>query len=456
MRIAVSPRSALWRLGFSRRNLELLLVLAGLGIGWLALFTVQQAMERPDSVAQSTLLTVVVAALFGHLAIRFLAAAADPFIFPVALLLNLLGLVMIHRLDLTEELRTASDETFAPTAPGQATWFAVGIGLFAIVLLLLRDHRQLQRYTFTSMVLGIVMLLLPLVPLLGVTLNGARLWIRIGSLSFQPAEAAKILLPVFFAGYLARRRLNMLAISHRWLGIGIPRLRDVGPILVAWAISLLVLISQRDLGTSLLFFGLFVGLLYMATGQRTWLALGALLFTAGASAAYLLFSHVKLRVSVWLDPFAYAHDEGYQLAQALYGFASGGIFGRGLGQGFSWLVPYAKSDFILTSFGEELGYAGLAALLLLYAIIIQRILRLSLIARDEFGKLLSMGLALVLALQVFVVLGGVSRLIPLTGLTAPFLAAGGSALVANWVMVALLLRISSTTAALNLPAGGAA
>lgn len=452
----MSPLSALGKLGLARRNVELLLVLVSIGIGWLALYSVETAMERPGSVSTTVLATVLAASLIGHLATRIFAAAADPYIYPVALLINLLGLVMIHRLDLTDAIRTPEGDTFTPTAPGQATWFAVGIVLFVLLLILLKDHRQLQRYTFTSMVLGLVMLLLPLVPILGITLNGARLWIRIGSLSFQPAEAAKILLPVFFAGYLAKRRLNMLSISRRWMGIGLPRLRDLGPIVLAWAVSLLVLISQRDLGTSLLFFGLFVGLLYMATGQRTWLALGGLMFMAGASAAYFLFSHVKLRVSVWLDPFAYAHDEGFQLAQALYGFASGGIFGRGLGQGFSWLVPYAKSDFILTSFGEELGYAGLVALLVLYAIIIQRTVRLSLIARDEFGKLLSMGLALVLSLQVFVVLGGVSRLIPLTGLTAPFLAAGGSALVANWLMVALLLRISSTTAALNLPAGGAA
>jgi cell division protein FtsW (lipid II flippase) len=305
------------------------------------------------------------------------------------------------------------------------------------------------------MILGLVLLLLPLIPGLGATVNGARLWIRIGSQSFQPAEIAKIVLPIFFAGYLARNRASMAAIKNRWLGIGIPRARELGPIVLAWMLSILVLISQRDLGTSLLFFGLFVGLLYMATGQRTWLALGAVLFSAGATVAYFLFSHVRLRTTVWLDPFSYSSDEGYQLVQALYGFASGGIFGRGLGQGYSWLVPYAKSDFILASFGEELGYAGLVALTMLYVFLVQRSLRISLATRDDFGQLLSAGIGLVLGLQIFVVFGGVTRLIPLTGLTTPFLAAGGSALVANWIMIALLIRISHTSALLNAPSGDA-
>jgi cell division protein FtsW (lipid II flippase) len=303
------------------------------------------------------------------------------------------------------------------------------------------------------MVAGLVLLLLPMLPVLGASINGARLWIRIGTLSFQPAEIAKIVLPIFFAGYLARNRNSLASIREKWAGIGFPRRKDLGPIVSAWVISLLVLISQRDLGTSLLFFGLFVGMLYIATGQRTWLALGGILFASGAFVAYQLFSHVKLRAMVWLDPFPYALNESYQLVQGLYGFASGGLFGRGLGQGYSWLVPYAKSDFILSAFGEELGYVGLIAITFLYAFIVQRTLRTSLMTKDDFGQLLSAGLAIVLGLQLFVVFGGVTRLIPLTGLTTPFLAAGGSALIANWIMIALVLRISHTSTLLSAPSG---
>lgn len=449
----MNARTSLGRIGWQRRNVELLLLLAALAVGRLALFNIDAATGSQNSLPLQQFALVAGAVFVGHLVIRIRASAADPFIFPVAVLLNLLGIAMIHRLDLGELRRLQPGEPFQAEAPSQLLWLSLGLAIAMAVLVLLRDHRQLQRYTFTAMVAGLALLLLPLLPVIGATVNGARLWIRVAGLSFQPAEAAKIVLPIFFAGYLARHRNSINAIKTRWLGIGVPRSRDLGPIAVAWLLSLLVLISQRDLGTSLLFFGLFVGLLYTATGQRTWLALGALLFAGGAYLAFFLFSHVQLRVSVWLDPFEYAHDEGYQLVQALYGFASGGLFGRGLGQGFSWLVPYANSDFILAAFGEELGYMGLAGIVLLYAVLVQRVLRIAVAARDDFGKLLATGLALVIGLQVFVVLGGVSRLIPLTGLTAPFLAAGGSALVANWVMIGLLIRISHTTSTLAAPGG---
>ncbi|MEY3278586.1 MAG: hypothetical protein RLZZ426_1072 [Actinomycetota bacterium] len=439
-----------------RREIELVLLLVFILLSRLALFIVENATGFITPISGYIQVAVLITVLVGHLFIRAVARSADPFIYPIAVLLNLLGIVMIHRLDIADRIRSqSSGARVSVEATSQATWLILGVALFGVVLILVRDHRQLQRYTFTAMILGLVLLLLPLIPGLGATVNGARLWIRIGSQSFQPAEIAKIVLPIFFAGYLARNRASMAAIKNRWLGIGIPRARELGPIVLAWMLSILVLISQRDLGTSLLFFGLFVGLLYMATGQRTWLALGAVLFSAGATVAYFLFSHVRLRTTVWLDPFSYSSDEGYQLVQALYGFASGGIFGRGLGQGYSWLVPYAKSDFILASFGEELGYAGLVALTMLYVFLVQRSLRISLATRDDFGQLLSAGIGLVLGLQIFVVFGGVTRLIPLTGLTTPFLAAGGSALVANWIMIALLIRISHTSALLNAPSGDA-
>ncbi|MCX6403016.1 MAG: FtsW/RodA/SpoVE family cell cycle protein [Actinobacteria bacterium] len=437
-----------------KRNIELILLACVLGISRLALYLVENATAFRSPISASQIYVVIAMVLIAHLAIRVFAPFADQFLFPLAVLLNLLGIVMIHRLDIADEVRAAaSQSTFSTEASSQLIWFAIGILLLIATLVIVKDHRRLQRYTFTAMVAGLVLLLLPMLPILGASINGARLWIRIGSLSFQPAEVAKIVLPIFFAGYLARNRNSIASVREKWAGIGLPRAKDLGPIVSAWAISLLVLISQRDLGTSLLFFGLFVGMLYVATGQRTWLALGGLLFLSGAFIAYQLFSHVKLRTMVWLDPFPYALNESYQLVQGLYGFASGGLFGRGLGQGYSWLVPYAKSDFILSAFGEELGYVGLIAITFIYAFIVQRTLRTSLMTKDDFGKLLSAGLAIVLGLQLFVVFGGVTRLIPLTGLTTPFLAAGGSALIANWIMIALVLRISHTSTLLSAPSG---
>ena len=437
-----------------KRNIELLLLTFVLGISWLALFMVENATSFRNPIGVTQIYVVIAVVLLGHIAIRLFAPLADQFLFPLAVQLNLLGIVMIHRLDVADEVRAAAtNSTYSTEAGSQLIWFGIGILLLVATLAIVKDHRRLQRYTFTAMVAGLVLLLLPMLPVIGASINGARLWIRVGSLSFQPAEIAKIVLPIFFAGYLARNRNSLASIREKWAGIGFPRRKDLGPIASAWVISLLVLISQRDLGTSLLFFGLFVGMLYIATGQRTWLALGGVLFLSGAFIAYQIFGHVKLRAMVWLDPFPYALNESYQLVQGLYGFASGGLFGRGLGQGYSWLVPYAKSDFILSAFGEELGYVGLIAITFMYAFIVQRTLRISLMTKDDFGQLLSAGLAIVLGLQLFVVFGGVTRLIPLTGLTTPFLAAGGSALIANWIMIALVLRISHTSTLLSAPSG---
>jgi cell division protein FtsW (lipid II flippase) len=272
--------------------------------------------------------------------------------------------------------------------------------------------------------------------------NGATLWIRVGGFSFQPAELAKILLTIFFAGYLVEKRDSLALVRTKVLGVGLPRLKDLGPILIAWLVSLAILVFETDLGTSLLFFGLFVTMLYIATQRRSWLILGGILFVAGALIAYALFGHVRLRVSVWLDPWAFPDTSGYQIVQSLFGLAEGGILGAGLGQGFPNLVPFANTDFIVAALGEELGLTGLIALLLLYAVFIERGLRAAVSVRDSFGQLLAAGLSITLALQVFVIIGGVTRLIPLTGLTTPFLSYGGSSLIANWIIVALLLRIS--------------
>jgi cell division protein FtsW (lipid II flippase) len=384
--------------------------------------------------------------LGAHLAVRRLAPDADPLILPCVTLINGLGLAMIHRLDLALGDRAAQlHNDYAPAAPPQLTWTAVGVVLFIAVLVLVRDHRVLQRFTYTAMLGGLVLLLLPLLPVIGTTINGARIWIHLAGFSFQPGELAKLALLVFFAGYLVIKRDVLALASRRVVGIDLPRGRDLGPIIVAWAASLAVLVFERDLGTSLLFFGAFVALLYVATERLSWLLIGLVMFVSGSFLAWSLFGHVKQRVDIWLDPSAHYNDAvggSYQLMQGLFGMGSGGILGKGLGQGRPDIVPYANTDFIVSAFGEELGLTGLVAILLIYGIVVQRGLRTSIGVRDAFGKLLAAGLSFSMALQVFVVVGGVTRLIPLTGLTMPFLSYGGSSLVSNWALVAVLLRIS--------------
>lgn len=429
----------------SRRNIELILLVFAWIIGLLGTLQVGWAIGRePDTGLWVTAGVVGVLSLVAHLVVRFRARYADPILLPIATLLTILGLVMIYRLDVAAARRAELNGNPLPTPEvySQLTWFAVAVILFVSVLVLLRDHRVLQRYTYTFGLLGLILLVLPLAPVIGTTVNGATLWIRVLGFSFQPAELAKIVLTIFFAGYLVEKRDSLALVRTKVLGLGLPRLKDLGPLVVAWLVSLGVLIFQRDLGTSLLFFGLFVAMLYIATQRRSWLIIGGLLFLAGAVAAYYMFGHVRLRVMVWLDPWPYASDQGYQIVQSLYGLANGGILGAGLGQGFPNLVPFANTDFIFAALGEELGVTGLIAILLLYALLIERGLRTAISVRDSFGQLLAAGLSITLALQVFVIVGGVTRLIPLTGLTTPFLSYGGSSLIANWIIVALLLRIS--------------
>lgn len=429
----------------NRRNIELLLLILAGVIGLYAYANVDLAMLGN---LPANLLTVAGAfvVLGGgvHIAIRFLAPFADPILVPAAALLNMLGLAMIHRLDLADVARAERTGSKIPSSDvvAQLTWTTLALVMFVVILVVVRDHRRLQKYTYTAMVAGVVLLLLPLVPGIGSTVNGANLWIRVGPLSFQPSELAKIFLTIFFAGYLVVKRDSLALVRRKILGIGFPRGRDFGPIVVAWLISLAILVFQRDLGTALMFFGLFVTLLYVATQRRSWLVIGGFMFIAGCLLGYAAFGHVRLRVQVWLDTWTYASDQGYQIAQSLFGLANGGVLGTGWGQGYPQFVPFAKTDFITAALGEELGTTGFMAILVIYAIIVERGLRTAIACRDPFGKLLAVGFATVFGLQVFVVVGGVTRLIPLTGLTTPFLSYGGSALVANWMMVALLIRIS--------------
>jgi cell division protein FtsW (lipid II flippase) len=423
----------------TRRNVELLLLVFAIGIVLLAYAGVGIAIdgELPPSLLTYGLgLAVLVGAV--HLTLRLRASYADPVLLPIATVLNGLGLVMIRRLDLAHDRTGASSFAFR-----QLVWMTIGVVLCLLLLWLLRDHRRLQRYTYIAMAAGLVLLLLPLVPVLGKNINGSRIWIGLGPLSFQPGELAKIMLAVFFAGYLVQTRDALSLVGRRVLGFSFPRARDLGPILVAWLASLGVLVFERDLGSSLLFFGLFVALLYVATERRSWIAIGLSLFVAGCYLAYLLFDHVQVRVLLWLHPFSQqALQTSDQIVRGLYGMANGGLVGTGLGRGRPDLNYYAESDLIVPSFGEELGLIGVFALLLLYLLFVERGLRTALGVRDGFGKLLATGLAFTVALQCFVVVGGVTRVIPLTGLTMPFLSYGGSSLVANWAILGLLLRIS--------------
>jgi cell division protein FtsW (lipid II flippase) len=316
--------------------------------------------------------------------------------------------------------------------------------MFIVVAVVLRDHRPLQRFTYSLGLLGIVLLLLPLMPGLGTAKFGAQIWIHIGPYSFQPAEASKILLAIAFASYLVEKRDVLALAGHRLLGLDLPRARDLGPILAMWLLSLAILVLQRDLGTSLLFFGLFVMMLYVATQRAGWVVLGTLLFAAGAYFGYLEFGHVRVRVGAWLDPFS-NYEAYYQVINAQFGMAWGGLLGTGLGLGRPGLTPLARSDFIAAAIGEELGMTGLMAVIMIYGLVVARGLRIALQCREAFGKLLAAGLAFAFGLQVFTIIGGVTRLLPLTGLTTPFMSQGGSSLVCNWIIAGLLLVISHHT-----------
>ncbi|MFD4788395.1 FtsW/RodA/SpoVE family cell cycle protein [Streptomyces sp. NPDC058459] len=375
-------------------------------------------------------------ALLAHLAVRLRAPYADPLPLPIAVLLNGLGLVLIYRLD----LQTPADRA----APAQLVWSTLGVGLFIVVVLVLRDHRVLQRYSYVCVAAALVLLLLPI---LFPAVNGARIWIRAAGFSIQPGEFAKVLLAVFFAAYLAANRSALAYTGRRIWRFQLPTGRVLGPIVTIWLLSVGVLVLERDLGTSLLFFGLFVVLLYVATGRTGWIAVGLVLAVLGAVAVGHLEPHVHGRIEDWLDPFG-TIDAGQgpnQLAQSLFAFAAGGMTGTGLGLGHSTLIGFAtKSDFVLATAGEELGLAGLAAIFLLYALLVERGFRAALALREPFGRLLVVGLASILALQVFVIAGGVTGLIPLTGMAMPFLAQGGSSVVTNWAIVALLIRVSDS------------
>ncbi|MFD3522727.1 FtsW/RodA/SpoVE family cell cycle protein [Streptomyces sp. NPDC058653] len=431
----------------SRRNTELAMLAFAVAIPVLAYLNVGLAVN--DEVPSGMIgygLGIGLLAGVGHLVVRKFAPYADPLLLPLATLLNGLGLVLIWRLDQSPRLIARAERAFGaftPDAPKQLLYSAIGIALFVAVLLLLKDHRILQRYTYISMAVALVLLILPV---FFPAVNGAKIWVSIGPFNVQPGEFAKIIIAIFFSGYLMVKRDALALASRRVMGLYLPRGRDLGPILAVWAMSILILVFETDLGTSLLFFGLFVIMLYVATERTSWIVFGLVMSAAGAVGVATFEPHVQQRVEFWLNPFAESTwEQSDQIGQALMSFGAGGTLGTGLGQGNSDLIGFAaNSDFILSTVGEEFGLAGMMAFLLIYGLIVERGVRTALAARDPFGKLLAIGLSGAFAIQVFVVAGGVMGLIPLTGMTMPFVAAGGSSVIANWALIGILIRISDT------------
>ena len=421
-----------------RRNFELLLLVLALGVGFAAFYLIGTATEETDRsgfVLEMGILSGL--ALLVHILLRLFAKYSDPVILPITIALNSLGLAMIYRLDLAK----STEQSFR-----QLLWTGIAMLIAAVVMWAVRDHRNLRRFTYIALLASIVLLLLPMIPGLGVTINGARIWIRVAGFSLQPGELAKITLSIFFAGYLSSNR-DLILMAGRKVGpMQLPRMRDMAPMVVAWILSIGVLVVQRDLGSSILFFGLFIVMIYVATARISWVVIGLLMVAVGGVFAATTMSHVTRRLTTWLDAFNpdiyYATGGSMQIVEGLFGMADGGLIGTGLGNGSPYRVPLANSDMIIASFGEELGLIGVAAIIMLYLLLVSRGLRAALGSRDSFGKLLATGLSFTLALQCIVIIGGVTRLIPLTGLATPFMAAGGSSLLANWIIVAMLLLIS--------------
>jgi cell division protein FtsW (lipid II flippase) len=381
-----------------------------------------------------------------HLAVRRWAPYADPLILPCTALLNGMGLVMIYRIDLAlGERATQNGSNYSPDAPKQILWTVLALAMFLAVLIVVKDHRVLIRYGYIAGLTGIVAVALPaMLPSAISEVNGAKVWIKLGPLSIQPGEFAKILLIVFFAAFLISKRDLFMLAGKKVFGVELPRARDLGPIFIAAIGCMGILAFEKELGAALLFFGIVLAMLYVATERVIWVVVGLGIFAVGCVIAYNLFNHVRQRVANWIDPLA-TYDKpggGYQMAQGLFGLGTGGIGGTGLGAGRPDMVPAASTDFITAAIGEELGFIGLAAILMVYLILAMRGMRSALAVRDTFGKILGGGLSFAVVMQIFVVVGGVTKLIPETGITAPFLSKGGSSLLASYILVALLLRIS--------------
>ena len=410
----------------SRRTTELLLLLAATP-PVLLVFALVDA-YRLKTFELSALFVpgaLLLAFLFAHLAVRRFAKNADPGLLPIVFVLAGVGLAVVTRLD-------------PKLAASQVVWLFTGVAALVLTLALVPSLERLARYKYTVMVTGLVLLLLP--AFIGREINGAKLWIRFGGMSFQPGEIAKILIVLFLAAYLAENRELLSVSTRRVLGIRFPEPRTMGPLLLMWIVSLLVLVFERDLGSSLLFFAIFLVMLYAATGRAAYVVVGLALFSAGATTAYFLFTHVQTRVDIWLHPFADAAGKGYQLVQSLFALAAGGITGTGLGRGLPTRIPFVTTDFIFSAIGEELGLLGGAAIILCFIAFTLRGLATASRAKTDMAAFTAVGLVAAVAIQAFVIIGGVTRLIPLTGVTLPFMSYGGSSLLTSFIALALLLR----------------
>jgi cell division protein FtsW (lipid II flippase) len=427
----VAPTRSLVR---QRRSTELVLVvMAGLITG--VSYTLASLGANAEIPAQIGIFLGILLGLVGvaHIAVRLLARGADGTMLPLAVLLHGTGYVMITRLD--DEL-----------AALQTIWSFVAIAAFVATLIFVQRAGDLARYKWTLFFGGAFLLLLPMLPGLGANINGARIWVRLGPLSFQPGEFAKIALAIFFAAYLAERR-ELIAASTWKLGpLRLPEMQYIAPIIVAWGFSVVVMVGQRDLGSSLLFFTLFVVMMWVATERVSYLVIGVVLFGAAAYMSWRMFGHVQTRVDIWLDPWADEYGKGFQIVQALYGIGDGGIVGTGLGRGSPDKVPEAQNDFIFAAIGEEMGLVGATTVLMAYLLLIGAGLRIALRTDRPFDKLLATGLTTIIGVQAFIIIGGVIKVVPLTGITLPFVSYGGSSLISNYIVLALLLRLSDASA----------
>jgi len=409
----------------NRELLSLVVVCALTAMGFASVYVARQAEVSTGSLSYAALFFGLY--FVAHLVARWTVPWADPFLLPIAALLTGIGLTMIYRLNPDDAGR-------------QGIWVVVAVALFSATLYLLRrDYRQLESYKYLFGVGAIVLLVLPAMPGIGQTVNGARLWVRVGSFQFQPGELAKLMLIVFLAGYLREKR-EVLAQG---------RLKDFGPLLLIWGGAMLVLVQTNDLGSALLYFGIFLGMLYVATGKALFALTGLALFVGGSWALYQVVPRVAERVNIWRDPWQDAAGSGYQIVQSTYSIANGGFGGTGFGHGTftntdgNTLIPYLSTDFIYSALAQELGLVGISAVVLVYMLFVVRGFRAALVADDGFSKLLACGLTFGFALQTFIILGGILRLIPLTGITLPFVSYGGSSVVANFVLLAGLMHVSN-------------
>ena len=418
----------------ARRGVELGLVLLAGAIAGTAY--VLASLGRRSSLPATLvpfLAAVLGLLLVAHVAVRRTASGADPMLLPTAAFLHGIGWVMIARI---------SDRW----AGLQATWTLVGVVAFVATLVAVSRTSDLRRHQWTSLVAGLGLLMLPLVPGVGFTSGGARIWVSVGPVNFQPGEFAKILLALFFAAYLDERRNLITRASRTVLGLPVPEPRHFAPILVAWGMSVVIMVGQRDLGSSLLFFTLFIVMIWVATERSGWLVAGGAMFSLAAVAAYNLFSHVRTRVQIWVDPWDDYTGAGYQPVRGIFALANGSLTGTGLGLGDPGAIPAAHNDFIFAAVGEDLGLLGSTAVLAAFLLMTGAGMRTALRAQRDYDKLLATGLTTILAVQTFIIVGGVLRVVPLTGVTLPFMSYGGSSLVANYVLLALLVRISDGTA----------